>query len=493
MSPRELAVSTGNAVSIGRALDNTVCLEGDPNISRYHAVIDARADGCCLSDLGSSNGTTIHERPITYEHKLQDNDVVVLGGSSTIEFRARAAQSGEAVPEQSSAAASVQSDISASVAASAPTAVVDPAATPAPPSSSRLPIVLLVVVCVGLILVVGGGVFYAAGWIGGGCQPLVRIISPQSGTTVRGAIRIRVETENPKCIERVVYQLDGSEVARSEAPPYNVSLNAGDLTDVVTGNHILTVTVEDSKGKKRLQSEEILLAFEAARSSGGPGPTTLEPNAEVVANEATQIQTAPVGIDVPGMSARLATQISRKSGYNFDSEFSEAIRARTAEYRQSGYTDRAQQVRRDINKAYRDRGLEPLVGYVLAMSRSKLNAGASGEGVGMWKISPTVARGYMAPNELPETALADPKRSAEVSALYVKALIDVFEIDDFMYAVACFGMPLSEAGEMRTKLASVAPDPATRRDFSRMVKLGIVTREQSERVARFFAAGISNT
>lgn len=486
MAARELNVTTGAAISIGRALDNVVCLEDDPNISRYHAVIDARADGFYLSDLGSSNGTTIGEQLVTYEYKLRDGELVVLGGSATIEFRACAAQkSAQAAPISDP---SMQSG-AAATSSSAPM-VEEAAATPPAETRSKTPIILIAGICLGLVLIIAAGTLYATGMLGGGCAPAVRIIAPESGATVHESLRIRVESENTKCIQRVTYQLNGSEVASAEAAPYHVTLKAGDLDGFPDGNHILTVTVEDDKGKKKLQPDEILLAFEKSRPSE-PNPTPASQASEFSPVGTIPSLPPPVsGIDISGMSAGLASQISGKSGYRFDGEFAVAIRAHTAEYRQSGYTDRARPVRHNIRKAYNDRDIKPLVGFVLAMSRSKLNAnaGASDEGVGLWRIPPAVAQDYLAPGEAPAMALVDPKRSAEISSSYLKSLIDVFEMDDFMYAVACFGMPLREAGEMRTKLASL--EPAARRDFWQMVKLGIVTREQADRVERFFAAGI---
>lgn len=497
LAAREVSVASGATVSIGRALDNVICLDGDPNISRYHAVIEARHDGLYLSDLGSSNGTTVAELPINYEHKLRDGDRVVLGNSSVIEFRARAAGEAAANPQQRQAGAGgsdAMQAASASASAETVTAPAGDAANAAPTSStSRTSVALIAAACVGLVIVVGVVALYASGVVGG-CQPSARIVSPTSGTTVRGSVRVRVETENAKCIERVIFQLDGAEVARAEASPYAVTLSAKDVTTLSGDNHVLTVTVEDEVGKKRLQPDEILLAFAAAAAADQtPTPAPLDGQRQTDDGISGPMATLPPpgGLDVSGLSSRLATQISRKSGYNIDPEFAEAIRLRTGEYRQGGYTDRARTARREINKAYRDRGLEPLLGYAMAMSRSKLNASQSGaEGAtGLWQISPVVAQTYLAPGET-TTALADPKRSAEISATYMKALIDVFELDDFMYAVACFGMPLGRAGELRTKLVTAAPDPAARRDFWKMVRSGVVSREQADQVARFFAAGV---
>src|SRR5260370_38297108 len=126
------------------------------------------------------------------------------------------------------------------------------------------------------------------------------------------------------------------------------------------------------------------------------------------------------------------------------------------------------------------------------MSRSKFNDSVRGEGVGLWQIPLSVAQaqGYLAAGESEET-LKDPKRSAEIAAAYTKALVSTFEsTDDFMFAVACFGLPLGQAGQVRTQLATQAPDPIARRDFLKMVKLGVVKAHQVDRVVRFFAAGI---
>ena len=202
--------------------------------------------------------------------------------------------------------------------------------------------------------------------------------------------------------------------------------------------------------------------------------------------------TLDVNVDVRSLADRLAGQISRKSGYVFDRDFVEMIRSHSGEYRVGGFTDKARRYRREINKAFRDQGLDPLLGYLLAMSRSKFNENARGDGVGLWQIPLTVAQaqGYLSASES-EATLRDPKRSSEIAAAYTKALVSTFEsTDDFMFAVACFGLPLSQAGQVRTQLATQAPDPIARRDFLKMVKLGVVKGDQVDRVVRFFAAGI---
>ncbi len=58
-------------VSIGRALDNTICLESDTNVSRYHAEIEKRGESFWVADLGSSNGTTVNDERVEFLIRLR--------------------------------------------------------------------------------------------------------------------------------------------------------------------------------------------------------------------------------------------------------------------------------------------------------------------------------------------------------------------------------------------------------------------------------------
>src|SRR5687767_1969992 len=81
----EIALPAG-VTTIGRTTDNAVAFPGDANVSRHHAEIEVRGGEFCLIDLGSSNGTTVNGEKITGEKYLVPGDVIVLGGSSRIEF-----------------------------------------------------------------------------------------------------------------------------------------------------------------------------------------------------------------------------------------------------------------------------------------------------------------------------------------------------------------------------------------------------------------------
>ena len=486
-NPREVEVS-GDVVSIGRALDNTICIEGDTNVSRYHAEIVARDGGFWVTDLGSSNGTTVNDEPVEFERKLQDGDVINVGGASTIEFYLREVQSQSrepemAAPEAAPAEISTHNVAASDVAAALPSTAARQPAGPSP--------VLIVAAVAGGLALTALVAFLLISRFSGGCSATVRIASPQTGSTIRGPVAIRVQADETKCIERVIYQLDGVEFASADIPPYDAILDPAQIAGLSGGNHILSVTVEDEDGNQQLQQETVLLAFNTGDTAPAAGASP------AVQQQVDQPQTTgitlPAGaVDIRSMSERLSGQVTRKSGYVFDRDFVDLIRVRTNEYRVGGYSERARRYRREINKAFRDQGLDPLLGYVLALSRSKFNENAAGSGIGLWQMPLSVAQaqGYLGTGET-ESALKDPKRSAEIAAAYTKALLNTFEsTDDFMYAVACFGMPLSQVGQVRTQLATTAPDPVARRDFMKVVKLGVVKGEQVDRVVRFFAAGV---
>jgi pSer/pThr/pTyr-binding forkhead associated (FHA) protein len=67
----------GERATIGRAPDNDVCVQHD-SLSRAHAAIEVVAGKAYLSDLGSKNGTTLREAPVT-RSELQEGDTFRCG------------------------------------------------------------------------------------------------------------------------------------------------------------------------------------------------------------------------------------------------------------------------------------------------------------------------------------------------------------------------------------------------------------------------------
>lgn len=509
-------VESGESVtSIGSALDNTVRLEADASVARYHVEIERHDDGFRLSDLGSRQGTTVNGESIVVERELKDGDRVTLGGSCVIEFYSHQsskpsshsdpasgtsdsyAQSelGYAVGSAASTGVSTaSSNISNPASKSATGSVSTPGALTAPSASAPLEdtsqgmsprTVTVVGVAGGLLLTatVAAVIFNPFG--GGGCRPSVRIITPLNGATVRSATPIRVEASETQCIKRVSYQLDGEEVASAAIAPYEATLDPRRLPRLAAGNHVLTATVESSDGARTRQSGEVYVAF---NSPGNEPPAAAPPAPEQVVTQVNNSTASAVtATDVQAMAERLASQISGKSGYIFEREMTARIQARTADFAAANALERAARHRRIVVKAFSDRGLRPLLGFVLAMSRSQFDDAPNREGTGMWRVPPVVAQGYLQPGETP-SALDNPQRAADISAVYLKDLLGVFETENFDLAVACYGSTLEESGALKQRLASI-PAPE-RRNFWQLVERGLISPEQSERVVRFYSAGI---
>lgn len=425
---RKISITSDDGdISIGRAPDNTISLEGDADSSRYHAVIAARRDGFYLSDLGSTNGTMVNRRPVVGEQLLRDGDVASVGGSTTFEFQltdernARAAQEEAARASEparggSRARAAARDDaayaaLGATSAAPAPPTVAAPqVAAAAPPRSSTSPLFLTVF---GVLML---------GFVAG----VVLLIYNLVGTTDRPPLNT------------------------SSASPTPYVFNPSSPTPDVTGNTSPTpaATPTDSPG--------------GGGTTGGTGG----------------------GRDADEMARNLAVQLSGRSGYVFDPEFVNLIRASADRYRAVNYYPQAYANRRAINTAFNNTGTNPLIGYTLALSRSRFDGNARGEGAGLWQIPPAIAERYPGGAE----SAGDVERAAQVAAAYYKTLKDTFDEEDFMYAIACYGTPVDEAGRLRTALEGLSPED--RLNFWRVVRSGIVSRDKAERVIQFFAAGI---
>jgi hypothetical protein len=320
------------------------------------------------------------------------------------------------------------------------------------------------------------------------CNATVRIINPQSGTTVKGPISIRVEAENTECVDRLIYQLDGVKVASSEIAPYEATLDPMDISGLTPGNHVLTVVVEDDKGNRNVQPDEVILGFENQRKPTEDAASTETPSANEGARPNDVRPQGVSAVEIKEMCERLIRQVSARREYLLGRDFLHAVQARTSEYASSGFYARARPFRDVINDSFvNEQGLEKPLGYVLAMSRSNfdLSANRSSEqtdGEGLWKVPLVLARdaGYLGRCGTATMSDQNQKCAAMVAAAYLKALeVDLFGGDP-LYAVACFGMAPKDAAQWRDQL------PADRRDLWNVIK----TPEQRDRLVRFFAAGI---
>ncbi|HEY0544233.1 MAG TPA: FHA domain-containing protein [Pyrinomonadaceae bacterium] len=476
-----------SVVSIGRAPDNIISLEEDSNVSRYHAELEVRGAEFWIIDLGSSNGTTVNNAPVEFEVALKDGDVILIGGSTEIEFL-------QPKPESRDE----EADANMSGAGSSSGGALDlphvASVTPSVPTASSGPSTFIIVAAIAgglaVVAIIAAVLLLARS---GKCEATVHIVSPPTGTTVREPTPIRVEVEGAKCIERVSYQLDEREVVSAEASPFDVLLDPSQLRGLRPGNHILSVVVEDQDGNKQLQKDSILIALDANVGTGAGAsetPPPLEEGQNTVGAQANNEAAASVSVvEVRDFCIRLAKEFSSKTEYKYDSDFLRQVQARVNDYAVTGFTERARPFRDVINSSFiGEQGLDQPLGYVLAMSRSRfVLAKAQGTTAktspeGLWQMTQAFAEsnGYSGRCEAEPLSHPTQRCAALVAAAYSKALfVSLFE-GDFLYGVACFGMAPKEAGEWRTLL------PPDRSDFWKVIK----SPEQRERVVRFFAAGI---
>ena len=494
---RELKVET-DLVTIGRALDNLIPLEDDSNVSRYHAEIDLRIDNFWVVDLGSRNGTTVNDQAIELERQLFDGDLISVGGTTMIEFHlsetpweAREDVSAESIPSaeplNAPAARSPSVNLAAAAGNVAPGAAVAAPAVTAPAGGLSL-VYIVGAILGGLLLtgVVGIALFLNSSHR---CKATVHILSPQTGTSVKGPIPIRVEAEETRCIDRVIYQLDGVKVASSEIPPYQASLDPEDISGLQPGNHVLTVTVEDDRGNRSVQPDEVLLGFAAPQTKNTDNNADQgQSRSDESGKQTTDRQQSLSAADIKQMCQNLIRELSGQRDYVLDRELLHQIETRASDYAAPGFFSRARPFRDVINDSFvNEQGLEKPLGYVLAMSRSNFDLSRSrtsgaADGDGLWKVPLPLAQnaGYIGRCGTATLTDQNQKCAAMVAAAYMKALeVDLFGGDP-LYAVACFGMTPKDAAQWRDQL------PADRRDLWNVIK----SPAQREQVTRFLAAGI---
>jgi pSer/pThr/pTyr-binding forkhead associated (FHA) protein len=460
--------------TIGRAFDNLIHID-DPAVSRYHAIIEKRDDDFWLCDLGGLNGTSINGEMVTPERRLEDGDRISIGGAAVIEFHL-----GEMEP-----------DAEENQATPAPPPAPPPAPTPVSASPDSFTVNKLVLLgAAAVLIVVILIVLLLAGVLRSESEGAARIISPQTGATIQKPETIRVEVEDTRDIERIIYLLDGIEIASADFPPYDAELVPAEIQPLVRnldrGNHVLTVTIENKEGEKKPQPDTILLAFDLIPASSDDAE---EIKTADYATDSKPLTASSSGFDMASLCRSLSAQISGKSWYTFDAEFVGQIRLRASAHRVN-VTDDARPLRREIGSAFGARGLPLPLGFVMAIAQKNQHIVAE-QSAGLWRVPRRVAieQGYIKTDE-PPSSLDDPRRSAEVAASYMKELINLFGIDDYMYAIACYGMTLGEAAQVRARIEEADPGGAGRRDFWKMVRSGVIDGDGADRVARFFAAGV---
>ena len=465
--------------TVGRVSDNFVAFPEDANVSRYHAEIESRGDDFFLIDLGSSNGTTVGGAKVSGEKILKNGDVIVLGGTSKIEFSFEK-ESEIPLTDIDEANEQIVSEDPEDEYIEEQEAVIAEESE----KTSKMPAMLgVAAVTCGLAVVCAvGAIAYYYTRPEPKCDATAVISRPETGDVLKSETPIEVRTENAGCVTRAVFVLDDELVIDStDANSISSMIDPREFPELADGlNHSLKLILEDEEGNPIGEPSEVLLAFETLAT---PTPTpegTPEPNATPRPVEPKKEVSL---LDTQEMAKRLVKQFAGGAEYRFNKQFLQEVQKRTAEYKIEGYSQRAAQYRDTINEAFvKEQNIDPPLGFILAMSRSKfVPANQNGE-ESLWRISKELvtANSYDGTCEDKSLTEATQRCAAIATSVYMKSLANNIFENDFVYAVAAFGMPPLEASRWKDSL------PQNRQDFW----LNVKEPERREQIARFFAAGI---
>ncbi|HUF05736.1 MAG TPA: FHA domain-containing protein [Aridibacter sp.] len=474
-------------ITIGRASDNVIAFTEDSNVSRYHAEIENRGEGdYWIFDLNSSNGTKVNGEPLTVEKPLFDGDVVIIGGSHKIEvvLTDRAEESPvEEEPEEEP-----PPEEQGSVDDAAPEG--EPAQKP---KLSMLFIIAglalgLAVIAVGVALAV---YFSGNGGLASGCEASARIVNPQNGDILNEQTDIEIELSDPsECVVQAVYTIDDEVVATSDIFPFKASIDPSRFPGLSDGlDHTLKVMLIDADGNQAVQPAEVALNFdtlvtETPPPTPGDGQTPGNDGQNQPPPQSSQVSLT----DTKTMTERIIPQFSGQAAYvTGNPGFLDAVSRYTAEYAEPGFFERASKYRDVINTEFiQERALDPPLGYLLAMSRSKFQPTNEQKGAGLWRMDNELVLEFNYNGLCGTETIASPTQgcAAIASSSYLKdMLLKAFagNTGDIIYVVAAFGMKPLEATQWRQTL------PEDRTDFWRVLERD---PQKQEAVARFFAASI---
>jgi ABC transport system ATP-binding/permease protein len=71
-------ISLTGQIRFGRDTDNEICIP-DPKVSRCHAQIELVGEGFMITDMGSTNGTFVNDKPIDQSTQLRVGDSISIG------------------------------------------------------------------------------------------------------------------------------------------------------------------------------------------------------------------------------------------------------------------------------------------------------------------------------------------------------------------------------------------------------------------------------
>ena len=464
--------------TLGRASDNTVACINDSNVSRYHAEIEERGGEYWLIELGSSNGTTVNGEDFETEKLLRNGDVILLGGSSKVEFLFESESAGIVEEAKTSPGAITNSGEAAPAKDKTETAT-------AVPATAKFPWILGVmgaVVGLAIVSVAAVGLYTYFG-AAPKCEAVAKITSPESQDTISEATEIEVEVKNGECVSRAFFLLNGQVFASADKQPFQATLDPKQFPGLADGSlQTLQIVLEDAEGNKLAQTGEVFLALETVEIAPPPTPVDVDedPTPKPPVGKGAKITLS----EVQKMSDAFIKQLSGNAVYTMDKEFLEAVQKKIPDYASEGYFARASAFKEVINKEFvREQGLEARLGFIMAMSRSQFKLEKQGADEGLWRMTNdfATANSYNASCETPSLSENSQKCAAISASTYLKTLNSTVFEGDVIYEVAAFGKSALEASQWKGTL------PADRSNFWNVIK----DAKQREEVVRFFAAGIA--
>jgi FHA domain len=71
-------------ISVGKSAHNDLVIDSDPAVSRVHAMLEHVGPAWCITDVGSTNGTTVNGERLFAPRMLSDRDEIIIGRSRLI-------------------------------------------------------------------------------------------------------------------------------------------------------------------------------------------------------------------------------------------------------------------------------------------------------------------------------------------------------------------------------------------------------------------------
>ncbi len=476
--------------TLGRTLENHLSFPEDSNVSRFHAEIEDRGNGeFWLFDLQSSNGTTLNGERLTSEKPLSEGDVLVLGGSSSLKFTFGTDQGREEEEEvKEEEEESEEKDPEENPAETAEDS--ESAGEPAGKKFTLLLVFAALALGLAVILVAAAVLFvFTSESSMSACEATAEVVSPENGDIVSDSTTVEAEVTDGECVGAAVFIIGGKEFARANSAPYKADLDPAKFPEMSDGrDRTISVVLIDDNGKEILRSPEIAISIETIETET-PEPTA----APVETNGGTGDTGKPEAakrvslIETQTLATKVMPQFAGNFQYNVNNpRFLDEVAKMIPEYRSEGFFGRASKYRDVINYQYiREQNLDPSVGYILAMSRSKFQPSNRAEGAGLWSMNNQLVldNAYNGICGAETIASETQKCAAIASSSYLKDLIlNVFN-GEVIYGVAAFGMDKQEAAIWNASLPS---DPNSRKEFWNVIK----DPRQREQVVRFFAAAI---